>query len=713
MKTLPDMMPQYEFRLNPMSGARSRAGAPGEMIPCCRLPASDTEDGDILFVFRNGVVSFEEPTNEDKNLKPSGTLGCFCESPYHVATFVTSKLTVLVSHGSTLMLEPYANNVFVEMPPSNDLPRFDRINVPSCKAVPKLRRHIYLRPGDTVHFEDHQCAILISAGKVDHSNITSFAESDKITTSPEIQVKSSAHQPTTGPGAATMEDKDTEDEDDLDGLINTPLNVEDTTPATSRLTDTLAAVKETPTRPARRESNHVFSTAPDKIASPNFNGDSNRLDGSIPAARAGAGRRKKATANQSEDVDSQFVFQTSKGLTTYGNTPKAKAQARREVQESPSKSEATIEVAPAPRRSSNRMKVDENTAVTMSSPKRKRSLADTDEEEDMAPPASTLPATKRARGRPAKESKVVKTPQTKSGKPRGRPSNVSNAKEEDEATEPPSSSGKLKRVGRKSAAKPETDEEDDKEEVSTNAPRRKANLSPDLDLRASSTPLSSATPQSGKAPTKTLLSNSSFAEDKNAAIWLQKHGAPIEDKKIPGKRSNFVCVVGTGELPTTAKVVRSVALGKKVVTDEWLKHSMAQDKLLDLDGYIHDDLVGTMTINRTKLFEGKALFITSALEKTYGQKFADVKELATAVGSHRVDSGTAKKATGLGLSDSATIFLAVDGDDPDAQKLVQEGGRTVYQKDLLTQSILRGELLTDSDEFKWNPKAIKGKKGKK
>jgi hypothetical protein len=95
METSPDMTPQYEFRLNPMSGARSRAGAPGEMIPCCRLPASDTEDGDILFVFRNGVVSFEESTNEDKNLKQSGTLGCFCESPYHVATFVTSKLTVL------------------------------------------------------------------------------------------------------------------------------------------------------------------------------------------------------------------------------------------------------------------------------------------------------------------------------------------------------------------------------------------------------------------------------------------------------------------------------------------------------------------------------------------------------------------------------------------------------------------------------------------
>jgi hypothetical protein len=189
-----------------------------------------------------------------------------------------------------LMLEPYVNNVYVESPPSDDLPRFDRVKIPSCKATSKLRRNIYLRPGDTVHFQDHQCALLISAGKVDYSSITSFAESDKVTTAPEIQVKSSAHQLTTGPGASIMEDEETEDEDDLDDSINTPLGAEDSTPATSRPTDNLAAVKETPTRPVSRESNHVFSTAPDKLASPNlirtcWCGETQESDGKPPRGR--------------------------------------------------------------------------------------------------------------------------------------------------------------------------------------------------------------------------------------------------------------------------------------------------------------------------------------------------------------------------------------------------------------------------------------------
>lgn len=76
---MPDMSPQYEYRLVPMSSARSRAGAPGEMIEMYKLPANDKEH-DVMFLFLNGVPSFVDFNNEDKNLKPEGTKGWFCES---------------------------------------------------------------------------------------------------------------------------------------------------------------------------------------------------------------------------------------------------------------------------------------------------------------------------------------------------------------------------------------------------------------------------------------------------------------------------------------------------------------------------------------------------------------------------------------------------------------------------------------------------------
>jgi hypothetical protein len=602
------------------------------------------------------------------------------------------------------MLEPYARKVFVESPPSDDLPGFDHVDISSCDTEPKLLRHIYLRPGDTIHFEDESCAIHISAGKSAYSNTTSFAEGVDVFAATEVQVKSSVNVPVTpGPGAPD----DNEDEDDLDGGVNTSLDAEDMTPTTSRPTDGLT-VKDTPSRPFSRESNHVFSTAPDQ-PSPDSVGDAKYADSSTPAARAGAkrGKRAKLNMNSSEDGDSQHVFPTSKGQTTYGGTPKQKLQATMEIQKSPSKRDLssqpldgdTIKVVSEARRSSGRTQIAEDAAVTMSSPDRKRPHDDTDEAEG---DELSAPTAKMSRG-----------PRCSAGKTRGRPSKGSKV-EDDEVVKPPSSSGKLKRPGRKSMAMAAIEDEDDGlGEVLVAVPRRKANVSPNLDPGASSIPQSSTTPLSGKVPTKILLSKSKFAADKKAENWLKRKGATIEDKKIPSKGVDFVCIVGSGELATTAKVVRSVALGKKVVTDEWLKDSMKQDQLLDLDGYVHDDLVDTMAISRSRLFGGKALFITKALEKTYGQGFADIKELATTVGSHSVEFGSSLKANSMHMSNSTTIFLGDDGDDPDALKLMQEDGRTVYRKNLLTQSIIRGELLIDEEEFKWKPRTAKGKNRKK
>jgi hypothetical protein len=78
MNNMPDMSPQYEFRLIPMSSARSRAGAPGEMIERHKLPVDD-QGHEVLFLFLHGVPSFVDFDNEDKSLKPEGTKGWFCE----------------------------------------------------------------------------------------------------------------------------------------------------------------------------------------------------------------------------------------------------------------------------------------------------------------------------------------------------------------------------------------------------------------------------------------------------------------------------------------------------------------------------------------------------------------------------------------------------------------------------------------------------------
>lgn len=154
-----------------------------------------------------------------------------------------------------LVLETYADNVYVESPPS-ELPRqldanFRRAKIPASKS--DCQRQIFLRPRDTVVFDNEACAILVSVGiSPDSSDNRPVAAAD------DIQVKSSAQQSTDAGGGAhpdaVMKDDETEDEDDLDApMANTPDGVDPNTPATSRSTDG-PAVKETPSkRPGSHE----------------------------------------------------------------------------------------------------------------------------------------------------------------------------------------------------------------------------------------------------------------------------------------------------------------------------------------------------------------------------------------------------------------------------------------------------------------------------
>jgi hypothetical protein len=576
------------------------------------------------------------------------------------------------------MLEPYTAQVYVESPPSNDLPRqFDnRIAIEMSDS--HKQRVIYLRPGDTVCFEAEYHNIKILAMPTSPEGAISPPEGDQSAAANEIQVKSSLPQPTADAGTSSgapgaEDDDDTDDDDDLDA---TPPGDDDVP---------TVAVTETPSGPSRGRK-HVLSSTPAANHAQYAIESMNGRDASTPTARAGTQKIERESMQPEDDTESQIVLprKGQKPLKKYGGTPKRK----REIPESSDQREMSPRSA-----DDDHAAIEHRRGGTQSSPpKRKHSMSMSDEDEDDgAIPASTAPPLKRPRGRPSNASKAAKAPtktlaSVKTGKPRGRPSNASKAQQAEDAAEHLPSPGKL------AAAKP----------------RRKVE-SPDLNPRSSGTP-QPGTPMTGNAPKKILLSNSKFADGKVAKAFLKQHGAEIVEGTIPNKRTNFICVVGNGDLATTAKVLRSLALGKKVVTDEWIEESMKEGVLLELDGYIHEDLGEIADLDRGKLFKGKTLFITNAQTKGYGGGFDSIKELATAVGAQKVESGSAKK--GSGTPAASTIILGGDGDDPDAKILHQEG-RAVYQKALLTQSVIKGELLVDDEELMWKPAPEKGKKGKK
>lgn len=176
--------------------------------------------------------------------------------------------------------------------------------------------------------------------------------------------------------------------------------------------------------------------------------------------------------------------------------------------------------------------------------------------------------------------------------------------------------------------------------------------------------------------------------------------------------------MGKNGLRKTGKLLLSIALGMRIVTDEWFFASSKAERLLNTDAFIPHDpdrekewgfsmpaIVGKPQRN---LLEGKTLYITPALKKDYGKGgFKEIEEIAKTVGVEKVISKPARD-----VKDANYIMLALENGDLDAATL-HEHGRKCFHKDLLSNSILRGHLDLDSDEFKVEPPSSQPKKTKK
>ncbi|KAI7222471.1 hypothetical protein KC333_g1088 [Hortaea werneckii] len=213
---------------------------------------------------------------------------------------------------------------------------------------------------------------------------------------------------------------------------------------------------------------------------------------------------------------------------------------------------------------------------------------------------------------------------------------------------------------------------------------------------ASGSPDSSSTAMSGRPP-KVLFSHSDVNKDKTIVAWLKKQGA-LEIDEVAGRRANFICVVSSGHLATTAKVLRTLALGKLVVTDDWVTDSQEEGQLLEPDDYVHEALQDTIRTDRSTLFKGYRLYFTKQLAASYGNGWQSIQTLCEEAGADHVEGGNAASGHSWAAL-GKTLFFGATPDDLDLKILSQEKGHVIYNKNMLTQSVLDGELKLDNDDF--------------
>jgi hypothetical protein len=202
-----------------------------------------------------------------------------------------------------------------------------------------------------------------------------------------------------------------------------------------------------------------------------------------------------------------------------------------------------------------------------------------------------------------------------------------------------------------------------------------------------------------------VFSNSEVPEKPELMRFLRTVGAKRLNV-VSETISNFLCVA-PGELKRTSKLTISVALGKTIVTDDWIVNSEQAGKLLDPKPYLPRDLIREQAWGfnleeaiqrgreKIRALEGLSVYFTPSLSKELGDAIKELQHMAYAAGASSVQTRlplvAAEKFTD-------TLLLGSES-DKDASELADLGWR-LYSKDILSLSILRGRLDIDSDEFK-------------
>lgn len=174
--------------------------------------------------------------------------------------------------------------------------------------------------------------------------------------------------------------------------------------------------------------------------------------------------------------------------------------------------------------------------------------------------------------------------------------------------------------------------------------------------------------------------------------------------------------LGKGEIKRTSNLLLTVLKGREVVTDQWVIKSAAEKTILDPKGFVPESMArakewGTSLADAIargrrglKPLEGWTINFTPDAKKELGTSWTELKDLCFAAGVHAVKAMVPKQGP---KHDEATVVIAALH-EPNLLSLEEIGWR-VFNKDIVTFSILRGGIDPDSDEFLVHP--TKTKKG--
>lgn len=210
-------------------------------------------------------------------------------------------------------------------------------------------------------------------------------------------------------------------------------------------------------------------------------------------------------------------------------------------------------------------------------------------------------------------------------------------------------------------------------------------------------------------------SNTAIGNSSTFKKFLKERGVKIVQNI---KDATCFCV-GKGELKKTTKFIMAVLKGVDIIREDWVTESARLKELQALDSFIAKDPTrehawGTNleeAVERGKqgvrVFLGWTIIITSSAKKDLGKtNFADFKDIAMSAGATNVTSTLPKADQD---QPESIIIVGTPGDT----SIPAVANRRCYTKDIISLSVLRGNLNIEMDEFLLHAKPKVNKKRKR
>ncbi|QIW96139.1 hypothetical protein AMS68_001657 [Peltaster fructicola] len=193
-----------------------------------------------------------------------------------------------------------------------------------------------------------------------------------------------------------------------------------------------------------------------------------------------------------------------------------------------------------------------------------------------------------------------------------------------------------------------------------------------------------------------LSSSSQFRDDKRMVRWLRGQDITLL-QDIPKENVDYTYVVGEADLQLSIKLLRTLVLGQTIVMDSWLESSRLDNRLLDPASFQHSQMISPT--NRDRIFAHWTVMITPDVYQSFSSGWLAIASLLRDAGAYRVEHKASHKWHEL--SDTTNmLFVALNKSDMKGRQIADGTGAPVYHKDILTQSIFHGKLLTDSKEYR-------------